>query len=80
MISYPEWWNMLQKEINDVQSKDLSNPTHKNRLDKLSGLLLFSSGLPNSRMSYVLDNSMKIGGVQYPRITEEPFVTFISAS
>ena len=79
MVPYSDWWNMLQREINDVRSLDLSNPKHKNKLDKLSGLLLFSSGLPNSKMSYVLDNSVKIDGIQYPRITEKSFIKFISA-
>jgi len=78
IITYSDWWKSIQREINYVQSLDVSDFKHKNKLNKLSGLLLFSSGLPNNKLSYVLDNSVKIGIVQYPQITKESFITFIS--
>jgi len=80
IIPYSDWWRSLQTEINYVQSLDLGDLKHKNRLENLSGLLLFSSGLPNSTMPYVLENSVKIGTVQYPQITKESFITFISTN
>ena len=69
---------MLQKEINIVQAKDLANPLHKDRLDKLSGLLLFNKGIPNDSKLYALDNAINIGKIKYPLLTEDSFNKFIS--
>ena len=50
---------------------------HKERLDKLSGLLLFTDGVPADVVRYALDNSSNIG-IKYPLITDESFIKFIS--
>ena len=68
---------MLQKEIHVVQAEDLTNPVHKNRLDMLSGLLLFNKGIPGSTNHYGLNNSINIGKIEYPLLTEESFNKFI---
>ena len=71
ILPYEIWWDKLQKEV--IQSK-----ADKKRLDKLSGLLLFRGGVPNSSMCYVVENSMEFGKVNYPVITEKSFEEFIS--
>ena len=73
LFAYQEWWNVLQKEINIVQAEDLANPLHKNRLDKLSGLLLFNRGIPSDSKLYALDNAINIGKIKYPLLTEGYF-------
>ena len=77
LLSFHEWWNILQKEISIIQAEDLTNPAHKNRMDKLSGLLLFSRGIPNSSKCYALNNSIDIGKIEYPILTEISFSKFI---
>lgn len=74
VTSYEMWWDKLQKEVS--QSKVTVND--KKRQDKLSGLLLFSEGVPDDRTSYVVENSTVFGNVQYPLITEKSFEEFIS--
>ena len=77
LFTYHEWWNELQKEISIVKAQDLTNPIHKNRMDKLSGLLLFNSGIPNSSNCYSISNSINIGRIEYPLLTEICFKKFV---
>jgi len=65
------WWDKLQKEV--FQSK-----ADKKRQDKLTGLLLFSGGVPNGSTCYVVNNSMEFGNVKYPVIAKKSFEEFIS--
>ena len=78
LSAYQEWWNVLQKEIKIVQAQDLTNPVHKNRMDKLTGLLLFNRGIPSDLKHYALSNSINIGRIEYPLLTEGSFNKFIS--
>lgn len=77
MLSQKEWWNKLHTEINASQSS-ISEKYHRERLDKLSGLLLFTDGVPTDVICYALDNSVNIGNVKFPSITDESFIKFIS--
>ena len=63
-------------EINASQSY-IHEKYHKERLDRLSGLLLFTDGVPADVVCYALDNSNNIG-IKYPLITDESFIKFIS--
>ena len=77
LFAYQEWWNVLQKEIKIVQAQDLTNPVLKNRMDKLTGLLLFNRGIPSDLKCYALSNSINIGRIEYPLLTEGSFNKFI---
>ena len=77
LLAYQEWWNVLQKEIRFVQDEDLTNPVQKSRIDKLSGLLLFNKGIPSSSRCYALSNSINIGRIEYPILTESSFSKFM---
>lgn len=80
IFAHHEWWNVLQKEISIVKAKDLTNPVHKDKMHKLSGLLLFNKGIPNSSNCYSLSNSIDIvGKFEYPLLTESSFKKFISS-
>ena len=77
MLSHKEWWNVVRTEINASQSL-VHEKYHKERLDKLSGLLLFTDGVPNDTILYALENSINVGKVKFPVITDESFTKFIS--
>ena len=77
LLAYQEWWNVLQKAIQIVQAEDLTSPVHKSRIDKLSGLLLFNKGIPSSSRCYALSNSINIGRIEYPILTESSFNKFL---
>ena len=72
-----EWWSKVHAEINASQSS-IHEKYHKERLDKLSGILLFTDGVPTDSLLYGMDNSTKIGKVVFPLITDESFIKFIS--
>ena len=77
MMSHKEWWSKLHTEINTSQSS-IHEIHHKERLDKLSGLLLFADGVPTDTLCYSLDNSINIGIIKFPLITDEYFIKFVS--
>ena len=77
LLTYQEWRNVLQKEIHIVQAEDLTNPVHKSRMDKLLGLLLFNKGIPSSSRCYALSNSINIGKMENPILTESSFNKFL---
>ena len=77
ILSQKEWWSKVHAEINASQSC-IHEKYHKERLDKLSGLLLFADGVPTDSLCYRLDNSTKIGKVEFLSITDESFIKFIS--
>lgn len=76
MLSQKKWWNKLHAEI-DVSQSSVHEKYHKERLDKLSGLLLFTDGVPDDSTCYALDNGINIGKVKFPIITDESFIKFI---
>ena len=77
MLSHKEWWHKLHAEMNISQSS-VHETYHKERLNKLSGLLLFADGVPTDTLCYSLDNSTNIGKIEFPLITDEHFIKFIS--
>ena len=72
-----EWWSKVHTEIGASQSS-IHEKYHKERLDKLSGLLLFTDGVPTDTIHYGLENTTTIGKVKFPSITDESFIKFIS--
>jgi len=78
MLPFKEWWNRLQTEINTSQSCAQNEEFNKERLDKLSGLLLFTDGVPADTACYALENTTNIGKITFPLITDESFIKFIS--
>lgn len=77
LMSHKEWWTRLHTEINTSQSS-VHETYHKERLGKLSGLLLFADGVPSDTLCYSLDNCTNIGKNKFPLITDEYFIKFIS--
>ena len=65
ILSQKEWWNKVHAEINVSQSC-VHEKYHKERLEKLSGLLLFTDGIPTDSMCYVLVNITKIEKLNFP--------------
>ena len=76
MLSQKEWWNKVHAEMNASQCS-IHEKYHIKRLNKLAGLLLLSDGVPTDTMCYATVNSIKIGKVKFPSITEESFIKFI---
>lgn len=78
ILPHKEWWNKLHLQINASQSC-IHEKYHKERLDKLSALLLFTDGFSTDNKCYALESSTTIGNIKFPLVTSESFTKFISA-